>query len=69
MISAAIAFVVMAGQRKVSIPFHAGKNIPIGTLKGILEYAKITPEMLRKGLWLSTFPYVNAAKYHRSCEA
>lgn len=36
------------GRRKVSVPFHAGKNVPLGTLKGILDDAEITPEMLRE---------------------
>lgn len=38
------------GRRKVSIPFHAGKIVPLGTLKGILEDAEVTAEGLRKVL-------------------
>ena len=35
------------GRRKVSVPFHSGKLVPLGTLRGILEDAEVTPEMLR----------------------
>ena len=38
------------GRRKVSVPFHAGKIVPLGTLRGILEDAEITPEILREVL-------------------
>jgi predicted RNA binding protein YcfA (HicA-like mRNA interferase family) len=36
------------GRRKVSVPFHAGKQVPLGTLRGILEDAEISAEELRK---------------------
>jgi predicted RNA binding protein YcfA (HicA-like mRNA interferase family) len=38
------------GRRKVTIPLHAGKILPIGTMKGILDDAEITAEALREVL-------------------
>ena len=38
------------GRRKVSVPFHAGKLVPLGTLRGILEDAEVTADELRKAL-------------------
>jgi len=38
------------GRRKVSVPFHGGKLVPLGTLRGILEDAEINAEELRRVL-------------------
>jgi predicted RNA binding protein YcfA (HicA-like mRNA interferase family) len=38
------------GRRKVSVPFHSGKQVPLGTLRGILEDAEISVEELRGAL-------------------
>lgn len=35
-------------RRRVTVPVHRGKNIPIGTLKSILKDAELTIEELRK---------------------
>jgi predicted RNA binding protein YcfA (HicA-like mRNA interferase family) len=33
--------------RMVIVPMHGSKNIPIGTLKSIIEGAKLTPDDFR----------------------
>lgn len=38
------------GRRKVSVPFHSGKVVPLGTLRGILDDAEVTAEMLHEVL-------------------
>jgi predicted RNA binding protein YcfA (HicA-like mRNA interferase family) len=35
-------------KRRVTVPIHKGKNIPIGTLKSILKDADLTADQLRK---------------------
>ncbi len=34
--------------RRVTIPIHQGRDIPTGTLRGILKDAEITPDELRE---------------------
>lgn len=34
--------------RRVTIPIHKGRDIPTGTLRGILKDAEITPDELRE---------------------
>jgi predicted RNA binding protein YcfA (HicA-like mRNA interferase family) len=35
-------------KRRVTIPIHKGRDIPVGTLKAILKDADVTIEELRK---------------------
>ena len=37
-------------RRRVSIPVHAGRTVKVGTLRGILEDAGITPDAFRRFL-------------------
>ncbi len=35
-------------RRRVTVPIHKGRDIPTGTLRGILKDAEITPDQLRE---------------------
>ncbi len=39
-----VIFVFGKGKLFVTVPYHAGKTIPTGTLRSIIRQAELTPE-------------------------